>query len=331
MKEEPPGVDSTGVAPQDLPERQGIVFDRWPFRLDVDVEYQDWILVASCLLIVALWTLPCFCGRLKNGLSRRFTTWVYTRLHVFYWTILYLSLFIMMFTIAVLPDWTFSQFMEWLEFFVLWILARLVKMVTSFSILFAFWVVYKFRERLLVAAGLEHITVCRWWSWRDPLGLRAKRRPVEIFIWKVDGLKSGASKVMKANDVYVECHLGENEPMRTRVHNNAGRGCLVKESFQLNIDEGDPTALMTILVKDQSLLASVELARLVLSTAELCGIEDQTGKRRSGFSYSKDCFVPLGLSPMGLIWIAVAPVDDGDVDAEEGARLIEDDELGINC
>jgi len=86
---------------------------------------------------------------------------------------------------------------------------------------------------------------------------------------------------------------------------------------------------MTILIKDQTLLASSELARLVLSTAEICGIEDQTGKRRTNFTYSSEYFVPLNLSPTGRIWIAISPVDDGDIG--EGTHLIEGDELGMTC
>lgn len=290
--------------------------------MEIDVEYQDWILVATCVLIIAMWSLPCFCGHLHNRVSKAFANWVYTRLHVFYWNILFLTLIIFMFTITVLPDWTASEFLIYLGFFVEWVLTHLVKMITSGTILFAFWLAYKFRERVLVAAGLEHLTVLRW-HWPDPLNLRSRRRPVEIFVWKVVGLHSSSGKVMKANDVYVECHLGENEPMRTRVHNNAGSGCIIKESFQLNIDEARPAEVMTILLMDQTLLASKELARVVLSTAELCGIEDQTGKRRIGFTYSQEHFVPLSLSPAGQVWIAVAPVSDIDVD-DEGAPLIED-------
>jgi len=309
-------------------ERRGIVFDKWPFRLDISVEYQDWILVAMCMFLLVLWTLPCVCGRLHSKLSRSFTTWVYTRLHVFYWSVAYLTLFIVMFTIGVLPDWTVDEFVGYLELFIEWVLQRLVKLITCFSILFCFFLAYRFRERVLMAAGLEHITVFRW-NLGDPLGFRTKRRPVEVFIWKVEGLRSSSGKVAKANDIFLECHLGENEPMRTRVHNNAGQGCIIKETLQLNLDEGRPKSLMTILVKDQTLLASSELARLVLTTAEICGIEDQTGKRRTNFTYSSEYFVPLSLSPMGQIWIAVAPVDD--CENPEGARLIEGDELGMTC
>jgi len=286
------------------------------------VEYQDWILVVMCFVVLAMWTLPCVFGRIKNKCARRFTDWVYTRLHVFYWTVAYLTLFIVMFTIGVLPDWTVNEFLQQLSMFLYWVLTNLVSMIYSASILFALFLVYKFRERVAVAAGIEHLSLFRFrWNWKDPLGFSEKVRPLEIFVWKVDGLSSSSSKVMKANDVYLECYLGNNEPMRTRVHNNAGTACTIKESFQLNIDEGNPSDLMTLLVKDQSLVASTVIAKLVLSTAELCGIEDQTGKRRSGFTYSHEYFIPLGLSPTGNVWIAAAPVDDFDRALDDDDRL----------
>eukprot|EP00437_Effrenium_voratum_P009238 CAMPEP_0181430244 /NCGR_PEP_ID=MMETSP1110-20121109/17620_1 /TAXON_ID=174948 /ORGANISM="Symbiodinium sp., Strain CCMP421" /LENGTH=116 /DNA_ID=CAMNT_0023553547 /DNA_START=697 /DNA_END=1047 /DNA_ORIENTATION=- len=113
--------------------------------------------------------------------------------------------------------------------------------------------------------------------------------------------------------------------MRTRVHNNAGSEAVIRESFQLNIDENSPDTLMTLLAKDQSLLTNSEIARLTLSTRELCGIEDQTGKRRSTFSYDEDSFLELSLNPSGKIWIAVAPVDEAA--EEERSLLLQEDSL----
>merc|ERR1712107_491385 len=191
------------------------------------------------------------------------------------------------------------------------VLLRLQKLVTSATILIVLYVLFHMRERVALAAGLEYMTVFRW-SWRQALGFKSKQRPVEIFIWKIEGLESSSRKTLKANDVFVECHMGHNEPVRTRVHNNAGGSCVLQESFQVNLDEHSMDTTMTILVKDQSFLASGELARLILSTSEVCGIEDQTGKRRISFEYNDESFVPLSLSPAGKIWIAVAPVEDVD-------------------
>lgn len=308
--------------------RRGFVTDQgWPFRLDIPREYQDWIIVAVCFLIVGMWCLPCICGKMHNRCSRTFTRWVYTRLHVFYWGAIYLTLAIIMFTIGVLPDWTVDEFLDYLGRFITWILVHMEKMIRCVCIVLAFVVLLKFRDRITFLAGMEHITIFRF-SLLQALGLQGKQRPVELFVWKVDDLQSSTSKLLKANDVFIECHLGFNEPMRTRVHNNAGSSCVIRESLQLNIDENSPSTLLTLLVKDQTLMASSELARLMLSTRELCGIEDQTGKRRTTFEYTEDFFIPLGLSPRGTIWLALAPVEDWD-DSEQ-APLIQDDAL-VTC
>lgn len=308
------------------PVRQGIVYDKWPFRLDINVEYQDWILVASCFFLTTVWCLPCLCGSMKNGVSRQFTAWVYTRLHAFFYITTFANLIFLMFTIGVLPDWTVNEFIEYLVAFISWVLIHLEKLISSMAILFAFFLVLRFRERITVAAGLEHMTLIRF-NFKDLFGFSGKKRPVEIYIWKIEDLESARGKLVKPNDVYVECHMGYNEPMRTRVHNNAGSACVIKESFQLNIDESSSSSLMTLLVKDQSLLASAEIARLILSTRELCGIEEQTGKRRMSLSYDETCFVGLKLFPRGKVWLAIAPVEDAD---EERAPLMNEDSL-VTC
>lgn len=306
--------------------REGIVFDRWPMRLDVATEYQDWVLVGVSFIVLMLWCLPCLCGKMRNSYARSFTQYIYTRLNVFFWFVTYLNLFILMITIGILPDWTIDDYFTYLVLFISWVLIHLKKFITSAVILGGFVVVVKFQERIRMAAGLEHITIVHF-NWKEMLGLSVKKRPVELFVWKVEDLQSSSGKIYKPNDLFVECHLGHNEPMRTRVHNNAGTSCVVKESFQLNINESEASTLMTLMVKDQALMVSTEVARLMLSTRELCGIEDQTGKRKVDFTYSEDSFVCLTLVPRGKIWIAIAPVEDLD---EEKAPLIREDSL-VQC
>lgn len=326
------GTGGTEVAPSFAPttideslipsERKGFTQEKWPFRLDYSTEYQDWILVGMSIVLLVIWCLPCICGRLKNPVSRGFTNCVYTRLHTFFCVVTYVNLFILMVTIGVLPDWSVNEyFLYWVKF-VAWVLVHLKKTITSLGIIFGFYLVLKFRDRILMAAGMEHVKVFRL-NWRDIFGLAQKRRPVEFFIWKVEGVQSSAGKVLKPNDIFVECHMGDNEPMRTRVHNNAGSQCTIKESFQMNIEE-DLSSIMTLRVMDQALLASTEVGKLVLSSREIFGIEDQTGKRRRQFNYTNEHFVQLKLIPQGMIWLAIAPVDDID---EERAPLMHEDSL----
>jgi len=306
--------------------REGLVFDKWQFRLDISVEYQDWIIIAVCVLIAVMWCLPCICGRLNYRCSKCFVRFVYTRMHTFYCALIYFSLFVMAFTIGVMPDWKVDQFLDYLGKFFSYVLMNMQMVITSLGILAVLYMMLTFRDRLMLASGIEHITFFRF-SLKDIIGA-GRKRPVEIFIWKCADLQSSGGKMLKPNDIYVECHMGYNEPMRTRVHNNAGTGCFIQESFQINIDESSPGTLMTILVKDQTLLASSELGRLMLSTRELCGIEDQTGKRRASIDYTDDCFVCLDLNPRGRIWIALAPVRDDD---DEMSPLIQEDSLLVTC
>lgn len=296
-------------------------------RFDIATEYQDWILVGMCTVLCFLWCLPCFCGQMKDPVSRGCTSFVYTRLHIFFCIITYINLFVLMITISTLPDWTVNEFVLYFGKFVTWLLVHMQKVLTSAAMLIGLGIIVKFRERLAIAAGLEHVTIIRM-GWKDLFGMKGKRRPVEVFIWKLESLQSASTKVMKANDIFVECHMGFNEPMRTRVHNNAGSSCVIQESFQMNIDEESTSTLMTLLVKDQQLIASQEVARLMLSTREICGIEDQTGKRRVEFTYSEDSFIALNLTPQGTIWLAIAPVEDGD---EERAPLMRDEDSLVTC
>mmetsp|Transcript_36246 Transcript_36246/g.107680 ORF Transcript_36246/g.107680 Transcript_36246/m.107680 type:complete len:348 (+) Transcript_36246:98-1141(+) len=304
--------------------RRGIIYDRWPFRLDISTEYQDWILVAACFLIVGVWCLPCVCGTLRNRCSKAFTRMVYMHMHTFYCVSVYFTLFTVMFTVGILPDWTVDQFIEYLGHFFAWVLKHLVQCLICVLIILVFVLALKFRDRLLLASGIEHITFFRF-SLSDLLGT-GRKRPVEFFIWKVEDLVSSSGKMMKPNDVYIECHMGYNETMRTRVHNNAGSSCVIQESFQMNIDEAESSTLLTIIVKDQTWVASAELGRLMLSTREMCGIEDQTGKRRLSMEYDESCFVALELVPRGKIWIALKPVDDTD-DPDDRGPGNDDDNL----
>jgi len=303
--------------------RQGIVFDRWPFRLDIDVEYQDWILVGVSFFLVSLWTLPCVCGRMRKKCSREISIYLYTRLHTFFRCVTCFNLIALMFTIAVLPDWSGNEYLYYLLMFIKWVLLRMKKIVVSSAILVGFILVFKFQAKLRTAAGMDHVSLIHF-NWKEFLCINVKKRPIELYLWKVEDLH--ATKLYKAQDIFIECHFGENEPMRTRVHNNAGTSCEIKESFQMNMNESDTGALMTLLVKDQSMIGSTELAKLTLSTREICSVEDATGKRKNTFRWIQDDFVEMSMLPHGKILLAIAPVCEED-DEKQALLRGRDDSL----
>eukprot|EP00913_Durusdinium_trenchii_P034360 g32145.t1 len=259
---------------------RGIIYDKWPFRLDIDTEYQDWILVAACFVVLCIWCLPCICGRLTSRTGRAFSSLVYTRLHMFFLVATYFNVFIILFTLGILPDWTVNEFV---------VLVHTEKLIMSFSILFCFFLIWRLRHKIALATGLEHITLIRF-SWRDLCGFGVRQRPIEVFIWKVQGLQSASSKITKPNDLFVECHMGFLDRLKNDVKSDAR--------------------------------PRNRAARVTLSTREICGIEDQTGKRRSTFSYDQESFVELTLMPL-----AVAPVDEANGDDETKLLLQNEDSL----
>jgi hypothetical protein len=260
-------------------------------------------------------------------ITEGFTKCVYPRLSTFFWYITYLNVAIVFFTVGVLPDWTVNEYLLWLLKFISWVLGNLVKIIQCIAILAGFFIFYKFQERVRKAAGLDHVTIFHF-SWRDFVPCCKKQRPVEVFIWKVEDIMSSA-KVYKANDLFVEAHFGDNEPMRTRVHNNAGSSAVLKESFQINLGGSDQGTQFTLVVKDQAIMASSELARLVLTGADAMQIEERTGKQSNDFAYSKAHFSEQKMHPQGSIWIAIAPVDDQP--DEERKPLMTDDSLSLSC
>merc|ERR1712194_737388 len=220
-------------------------------------------------------------------------------------------------TVGLLPGWSLNQYFSTLLDFIDWALIHGVKLLVSASILFFLFILLRFKERLATAAGVEHLTFLR-------LGrLNPFHRPlysaVEVFLWKVQDLPSGPL-VLKPNDVFVELHLGANEPVRSRVHHNAGSGCVLKESFQLNVDENDLQERFTLLVMDQELLTSTTLCKLQLSARDLLAMADggQGGPgANAGFTYTPTHFQELNMSPRGKLWIRVNTL--GEAGQEQGA------------
>jgi hypothetical protein len=67
-----------------------------------------------------------------------------------------------------------------------WILVHLTKFLTSSAILIGLFILYRLRERIALAAGVDHLTVFRWGALN--IFHRAKIRAVEVFIWKLEDL-----------------------------------------------------------------------------------------------------------------------------------------------
>merc|ERR1719343_206631 len=125
------------------------------------------------------------------------------------------------------------------------------------------------RERIFKVMGIDHATLLRF-KVRDVFGA-ASVRAIQLVLYKVDDLP--AAQVFAPNNVYLEMHLGYNEPMKTRVHNNAGTSCILKENLQLNFDDEEDEEPLFIFVKNQKVMGGNELGRLELPPSEVAKIE----------------------------------------------------------
>merc|ERR1712151_331624 len=122
-----------------------------------------------------------------------------------------------------------------------------------------------------------------------------------------------AGDLFSANNGFVEVSMGFNDEMKTRVHNNAGSSCVLKETLQLNWDEEDEDDRLLLQVKNQKLVGAAELARLHLDSDQLKKIRNDSiqclpaGKMPS---WTEGQFIKMDMMPRGTIWFRISPVED---------------------
>eukprot|EP00747_Dinoflagellata_sp_TGD_P163754 gnl/TRDRNA2_/TRDRNA2_182774_c0_seq1.p1 gnl/TRDRNA2_/TRDRNA2_182774_c0~~gnl/TRDRNA2_/TRDRNA2_182774_c0_seq1.p1 ORF type:complete len:320 (+),score=51.59 gnl/TRDRNA2_/TRDRNA2_182774_c0_seq1:51-962(+) len=289
------------------------------FRLNIDVEYQGWILIFASM--TALWCLclPCYCAGLSISGARRFAAWVQQRLPAFYVFIVLFDMLFLYLIVTWLPDWTLAQYLAVVAHLMGFMAKHLLNFMVSIALITVFVFVVLFKDRIALLAGIDHKRMFRC-RFRDifTCGSNAQLRPIEFTIWKVEDLKSAS--LMGANNIFVEVFLGFNEPMRTRVHNNAGSETILKETMQFNFDEFDEDESMFIFVRNQKVMGASELGRLELNPAAITElIKKAKETHAAGVKYDSNCFISQRLMPRGTIWIRVADVDDEELLPRGGA------------
>lgn len=285
------------------------------YRLDIDVEYQGWILLFGTITAVYLFCLPCACAGSSSVPIRRFAVVVRRHLPMFYVVTACVNCLFMYVLVAWLPDWTFSQYLDACYNFSYYLAENGFKWAKSLAIIIAAAFVVAFKDRFLLLLGLDHRTLFKC-KMRDVLTCWSgdRFRAIELMIWKVEDLQS--ADMFNPNNVYVEVFFGYNESMKTRVHNNAGNSCILRESMQLNFDDADDEEHMFVFVRNQKVVGGSELGRLELKGDQVAQIErDPEVKPLEGgqVKWEEDYFVKRRLIPRGYIWFRVNPVDDADV------------------
>lgn len=289
------------------------------FRFDVDEEIQGWILVFATVTAVAFFFLPCYCAGLPFARLRQFAIWLTQRLPAFYLCALVFNTMFLALVIHSLPDWEFGQYMKVLTGAMKNTASFIADCASSIAVIVAFFFAVAFKDRIAQLCGFDHKTLFRF-KIRDCLccfGFGSTRfQPIEVAVWKVEDLPS--AQLFSANNVFVELFLGYNEPMKTRVHNNAGSGCIIKENIHLNFDEDDEEDTLHVFVKNQKVMGSAELARAEISTKDLKDMVTKTSatwKEQSRWQWTDQTFGdPVTLIPRGKLWLQARAIHDADYD-----------------
>jgi hypothetical protein len=210
-----------------------------------------------------------------------------------------------------MPDWTFVDYIKVVAKTAGFLAKNAMKFAVSIAIIVVFVVVVAFKDRFLKVAGLDNKTLFRF-KIRDVFGA-GNLRAIEIQILKVEDLEN--KSMFAPNNVFVETTLGYNEPMKTRVHNNAGTTCTIKETLQLNFDDEEDEEVLFIYVKNQKVVGSAEIGRIELSAETIVQIEKECGKPDGGDPWNPKKFISRNLMPRGRIHFRINAVEDEDANA----------------
>jgi hypothetical protein len=284
------------------------------FRLDIDEEFQGWILMFASMTVVFLFCLPCYCAGLSYPWARALAARCRQSMPTFFVVMALINGTAMFLIITWLPDWGYSDYIKAVARFAAWFITHLLKGLSSIIIIVAAIFVIAFKDRILLLLGLDHHQLFKF-KLRDCMSCfgQTRFRPVDLSILKVEDLAAG--DIFSANNVFIEVHLGYNEPQCTRVHINAGSSCMIKESLQLNYDEEDEDDHMQIFIKNQKMVGAGGLARLELTADQVKDLESASRKKGSdpNMRWEENAFEPMRLYPHGTIWLRVTPVDEEDV------------------
>lgn len=278
------------------------------FHLDIDTEFQGWVLVFATVTAIFLFCLPCYCAGLSSSTARRFASWLQQRLPVFYFCTLVVNVLFMAWVINALPDWNLQQYFMGLIKCTVGTLQHVLMCASSLSIIAAFVFAVYFKDRIAKLLGVDHKTLFRF-KLRDLMTCFGPSRfkPIQLIVWKVEDLPS--ADPFAANNVFVEFFLGYNEPMRTRVHNHAGSGCTIKEHMQFNFDEGDTEEILYIFVRNQMIVGNSELARAEIAPEKL---RRYLGNGWNGQFHPGAFTEPIPLIPRGTLYLTASSIEDED-------------------
>lgn len=273
--------------------------------------YEVFCFAGALFCMVVLWAIP---------FMKPFNRCCETRLYKVFPLITLVNLGIFVVTLHRLHTVSFNDLffssVEILEIVIAQVEAVLLG-CAGFLVLLVLW---KFKDRLLEVLGVENAKhlIGEFRDWATCWSMR-RFHPIELFIWKVDGL--ACSKLHSHNDLFCEVSLGYNVNLRTRVHHRAGNGCIMKESIQLNFDPYDTEGRLSLVVKNQDVINSTEICSIQLGVGQIQRLQEQfsaDGYLGWGASQTSEAvtaawapsrFLGMDLIPSGKIYVRFSPVE----------------------
>jgi len=196
------------------------------------------------------------------------------------------------------------------------------KLCIATAALFALGVLWKFKDRILEAMGVENPShYCGSASdWATCWSMK-RFQPVELFIYKVEDIPSAA--LHTNNDLYVEVQHGYNVGVRTRVHHQAGHTCSFKETMAINFDPYDSEATLTLTVRHQNVLGGEDISQVQLGAQQILSLKEpgpiQANVTNWGGSSNTQAAIKackqIDLVPAGKIWLRFNDTVDEEVGA----------------
>lgn len=283
------------------------------WRLNVDEEFQGWILLFATLFAINVFCLPCQWAGSSWSWKRGCANRVQRHLPIYLVSAAIVNAGFLFLVVTWMPDWEPSDYLKCVAKTVQFLAKNFVKMAVSIAIITVGIILLSFKDRIMKVIGIDEKNIFRF-KFRDIFG-GGNLRAIELQILKVDGLPNKNPFV--ANNVFIETKLGYNEAMKTRVHNNVGVGCTFKENIQLNFDEDEEEEELLIVVKSQKVVGAEELSRLTLLPKDIVKIEKECGKGSQGWNPS--AFVERSLESTsgegGKIYFRIQEVEDEDARA----------------
>jgi hypothetical protein len=276
--------------------------------------YDYIVLAGASVIMLILWILP---------LTKPIRGVIEARIYRIYPIITVINFFILAITLSVL------DFVEFNDLF--FDVVKVIEVVISstqqvlvacvgFIVVIFLW---KFKDRILEAIGVDNpqMVIGEFRDWATCWSMK-RFSPIELFIWKVEGLPG--IHLHQFNDVFIEVACGYNNVMRTRVHEKAGHTCLFKESMQLNFDKVDSENMFHIEVKNQDVMGASDIASLTMGASKVRELLEPKGEglaatnRTVGWNseagvksaWADSRFLHFDLIPAGTIWLRFEPVDE---------------------